>query len=155
MTRIGAAKLVQRHFNEGGAALDGVDAGVASALITALGDVALIVDAQGVVRNVALSTADPDLAKADAWVGRKWVDTVTAETRPKVEAMLRDVQVNGTSARRQVNHIAPDGSDIPVSYTAVRLGTAGLAICVGRELRALSSLPTRLETSTSRTWRPT
>ncbi len=144
MTRIGGAKPVLRPFGDGDTGLEELDPRAAAELITALGDVALVVDPQGIIRNVALSTTDPDLARAEAWVGRKWVDTVTTETRPKVEQMLRDVATTGTSARRQVNHLATDGGDFPVTYSAVRLGTSGMVMAVGRELRALSSLQKRL-----------
>lgn len=140
-------------FDAGAAATAGargafatLDADAAAALVTAAADVALVVDAGGVIREVAHGGAEGGLAVADAWVGQRWVETVTAETRGKVEAVLRDAAQRGVSPRRQVNHLSAEGADIPVAYTAVRVGgTAdGVVVAVGRDLRAMSVLQQRL-----------
>ena len=121
-----------------------LDGEAAAALVAAVADIALIVDRDGVIRHVALGGADAGIAAADSWVGRSWVETVTAETKPKVEAVIRDVGAKGVSTRRQVNHLSAEGADIPVAYTAVRLGTDGTLVAVGRDLRAMSLLQQRL-----------
>jgi transcriptional regulator PpsR len=69
---------------------------------------------------------------------------VTSETRSKVQAVLRDAAIKGVSQRRQVNHLSAEGPDIPVSYTAVRMGDEGLIVAVGRDMRAISVLQQRL-----------
>lgn len=124
----------------------GLDRNSAIALIAASGDIALVVDLHGVIRDVSTSeggeTGSEDSA---AWVGRPWVDTVTIESRPKVEALLRDVAATGTSRRRQVNHPTSAGPDLPISYTAVRLGAeSGGLVAVGRDMRTIASLQQRL-----------
>lgn len=121
-----------------------LDAERTAQLVAATSDVALLVDDSGIIRNVAISSADPALNVADGWLGKRFVDTVTSETKPKAEALLRDSALHGMSSRRQLNHVSPDGSDFPIAYTALRLGEKGGTIAVGRDLRAISALQHRL-----------
>ena len=77
---------------------------------------------------------------SDDWVGRAWADTVTGETRTKVEELLREADASGISRRREINHTSPSGIDIPISYAAVRLGADGPVLAVGRDLRAITGI---------------
>jgi PAS domain S-box-containing protein len=105
-------------------------------------DIALVIDAQGVIRNVALGAESFD-ASAATWVGRPWVDTVTGETRGKVEQLLADARSSGITRRREINHTAEGGQDIPVAYAAVRLGRDGPVLAAGRDLRAVAAIQQR------------
>ncbi len=123
----------------------GLDRDAAVALIAAAGDFAVVVDGAGVVRDVSAHDAGEAVAEdSKAWIGRPWVDTVTVESRGKIEALLKDVASTGASRRRQVNHPTADGPDIPIAYTAVRLGTEGGLVAVGRDMRAIATLQQRL-----------
>ena len=121
-----------------------MDAETAGALISSAADVSLIIDAKGIILDVAF--ADDELAKAAYrdWVGRRWVDTVTSETRPKIEDILRDANSRQPTRWRQVNHPAAEGPDVPVRYCAMRVGADKRIVAVGRDLRALSLLQQRL-----------
>lgn len=124
-----------------------VDLGVLSSLapelaatfVSVASDIALVIDPGGVITNVALG-AEPITSRPNDWVGRPWVDTVTGETRQKVEALLQEVQAAGVSRRREVNHPVVGGADVPVAYAAVRLGRNGPVLAVGRDLRAVSAI---------------
>ena len=126
---------------------DPVDLGALSALapqlaatfVSVASDVALVIDPGGVITNVALG-AEPITSQPGDWVGRHWVDTVTGETRQKIEALLQEVQAAGVSRRREVNHPVAGGTDVPVAYAAVRLGRNGPVLAVGRDLRAVSAI---------------
>jgi transcriptional regulator PpsR len=117
---------------------------VATTLAAVIGDVALVLDASGVIRNVAFGAGEPMAPRGDDWVGRRWIDTVTGETRPKIEQVLREVAATGVSRLRQVNHPSASGADIPVAYSAVRLGDRGPVLAVGRDLRTISAIQRRL-----------
>lgn len=122
----------------------GIDRDAAVALIAAAGDIALVVDGSGVIRDVAGNEAnEPENFESREWLGRPWVETVTQDSRGKVEAMLRDASSSGVSRRRQVNHPTAAGPDLPVSYTAVRL-SGGTVVAVGRDMRPIASLQQRL-----------
>lgn len=116
---------------------------LALSLVAVASDVALVLDDDGVVTNVAFGSGEPLTDVAHDWIGRLWVDTVTADTRVKVAELLKDVAATGTSRQRQVNHPSSSGRDIPIGYTAVRLGRGGPVLVVGRDLRALSAIQQR------------
>jgi len=123
-----------------------LDARAAAALIAAVADVALIVDGKGVIRDVAFGNEDlpAELGEVSKWTGRPWADTVTSESRPKVESLLHDATLKSPPRWRQVNHPSPRGEDIPIVYSAVTMGRAGFVVAVGRDLRAVSALQQRL-----------
>lgn len=124
--------------------LGDLDAVHAAELIAATADVALILDGKGVIRDVSLG--DEDLAKEgfESWVGKPWVDTVTIESRPKIEQMLRGVEENQPARWRQINHPTKNGADIPVRYTVLRVSDSGRVIAVGRDMRPVALLQQRL-----------
>ena len=123
--------------------LGNIDADGASRLISATADVALVVDGKGVIRDV--SCGNEDLAKLinGDWVGQPWAHTVTSDSRPKVEAMLRDAGGSVPARWRQVNHPAGEGT-LPIVYSAVEVGPEGRIVAVGRDLRGVSVLQQRL-----------
>ncbi len=113
---------------------------LAQTFVSLSSDIALVMDASGVITRVAQSGGTPMAPEAEQWVGRAWADTVTAETRRKIELLLGDVASTGTARRREVSHPGAAGADIPVAYTAIRLGAHGPVLAVGRDLRAIAAI---------------
>lgn len=106
-------------------------------------DVALVIDTEGVIRSVADSGAalSPSLA---GWVGRRWVDTASPDSQRKLQSLLEEARLGtGAARRREVNHPGPGGSDIPVAWSAIRLGHEGPVVAVGRDLRAVVAIQQR------------
>jgi transcriptional regulator PpsR len=124
--------------------LGSLDAESAARLITAASDVALVVDRKGVIRDLALNS--DELANEDCrrWLGQPWAQTVTAESRAKVEALLHDASTGAQPTWRQVNHPSLQGADVPILYSAIQVGREGRVIAVGRNLRVVSALQQRL-----------
>ena len=125
-------------------ALSGLAPELAEMLVSVAGDIAMVLDEGGVIRSVALGGAEPMATAAGDWVGRPWTETVTSDTRKKVEELLQDVATTGVSRLRHVNHQSAFGLDIPIAYTAVRLGDRGPLLVVGRDLRAVAAIQQRL-----------
>ncbi len=121
-----------------------LDASAAAALLAVTGDIALVMDSAGVIRDVAVNAGDTQFDSVRKWVGRPWADTVTIEARLKIETLIREAATAGMSKRRQINHVLTDGVDLPVSYTALRLGRNGDIVAVGRDMRHVSALQQRL-----------
>lgn len=117
---------------------------LADMLVSVASDIALVIDDKGVIRSVALGGTEPVSAAAGEWLGRQWIDTVTPDTRRKVEDLLNEAAESGVSRTRHINHPSLAGSDLPVAYTAVRLGHGGPLLVVGRDLRAVSAMQQRL-----------
>lgn len=116
---------------------------LAKTFVSLASDIALVIDADGVIRNVAQGGADPIAPGASQWVGRAWIDTVSGETRPKIENLLKEVAATGLARRREVNHPLGDDKSIPVAYTAVRLGIDGPVLAAGRDLRTIAAIQKR------------
>lgn len=123
--------------------LGDLDADVAAKLIAAAADIALVVDAKGIIRDIAFG--NDELAKEgyDKWVGQPWIDTVTIESRPKIQELLEDSASNAPLRWRQVNHPSKRG-DIPIRYSAVQIGPGARLVAVGRDLRPVAALQQRL-----------
>jgi transcriptional regulator PpsR len=133
-------------------ALGELDAKMAARLVGASSDIALVLDDQGTIVEVMSQNAELGSRGTQSWLGRPWVQTVTAESRQKVEALLRDAQsaADATARWRQVNHPVQDGDDLPLLYSAVRLSdhpdrhAKGCIVAFGRDLRAMVALQRRL-----------
>ncbi|MFM2398853.1 MAG: hypothetical protein RL341_1010 [Pseudomonadota bacterium] len=124
--------------------LEGFDVETAANVIAAAADVALVLDEQGVIRDVAGGSEDLTIEGYRNWVGQPWEQVVTVESRPKVVALLKDAGAGVARKWRHVNHPSPHGADVPVLYSAVRLGKDGRTIALGRDLRAVAALQQRL-----------
>jgi transcriptional regulator PpsR len=140
-----------RQFDAPQQSLGSLDAKAAGELIAAAVDVALIIDEHGVIRDMAFGSEDLSREGHSSWLGKRWIDTVTDESRPKIEALLRDAESQGAQRWRQVNHHTRGGPDIPLLYAAVRFGrevrasvTTGRTIAFGRDMRAAAVLQQRL-----------
>ena len=130
------------RFNDPDESLRDLDAEIVAAVIDSAADLALVLDRDGIIRDLCRSeslTAD----RHGSWIGKAWVDTVTIESRTKVRDLLRDA-LAGTPARpRQVNHPARNGPDLPVLYSIVRLGQDRV-MALGRDLSGVAALQQRL-----------
>ena len=96
------------------------------------------------IRDMAFGNEDTAREMGRRWVGRQWADTVTSESRGKVEALLQDAANEATPRWRQVNHQIPKGGELPVLYTAVRLGDGDRVLAMGRSLRPMADLQQQL-----------
>ena len=131
-------------FEAPGKWLGTLDIEETAALIAAAADVALIVNGGGVIRDVAFGSEELSSEGYSKWLGQPWADTVTVESRPKVEALLRDANAHAPPRWRHINHPSSRGADVPMLYSAVQLGHEGRIMAVGRDLRAIAALQQRL-----------
>src|ERR1700710_1035505 len=106
-------------------------------------DITLYLDIEGVIQSVALSNAISGEATA-GWQGRPWIETVEKVGSDKVQRMLDDARTTGVSAFRQINQRFPSGLELPMEFTAVRLGGKEGLVAVGRSLQAVAELQSRL-----------
>lgn len=130
-------------FRDGAALLHDVDADLAARVIAASGDIALVIDGAGIVRDIALGSGEMAGNGFEAWINRPWVDTVSTESRGKIEEMLRDAPGRGPTRWRQVNHQTANG-EVPIRYLALDAAKDGRVIAIGRDMRAAAALQQRL-----------
>lgn len=120
-----------------------LDPSAMAKVVASAADVALIIQ-DGIIKDIALGNADLSREGYDtAWRGKRWIETVTVESRPKIEALLKTVP-SAKPHWRQVNHPSARGQDVPIRYTAVRAGENQRLVAIGRDLRSLSALQQRL-----------
>lgn len=134
----------QRHFSFPQESLSDIDPVTAARSIEQASDVALVLDEQGIVRDLAFGSDELAREGFDDWLGKRWSETVTVESRPKIEALLRNAANDEAPRGRQVNHPSPRGADIPIVYSAVPVGRGGRIVAVGRDLRQVAVLQQRL-----------
>ena len=132
------------RFNAPVESLGSIDPETAAALIVSSSDVALVMDSDGVIRDVAFGNEELAREAYRNWIGRRWTDTVTVESKPKIEEMISESRNLKVSRWRQVNHPAAQGPDVPIRYSAVRYSKDRRIVAVGRDLRAMASLQQRL-----------
>jgi transcriptional regulator PpsR len=137
---------VVKQFSSAKQWLTDLDSDTASRLLTAASDVALVVsDAQqGVIRDVSFGSDELAGAIADKWVGKPWAETVTVESRQKIEALLRDSSAKGMPRWRMVNHPSASGADLPVMYAAIQLNETGQVVAFGRSMQSMAALQQQL-----------
>jgi transcriptional regulator PpsR len=123
--------------------LSGCATELAEAFVSLASDIALVIDEAGVICSVVQSASTPIAADCSRWVGRPWADMVTGDTRRKVELMLTDLRTSGVARRREVNVAGDSDCGVPVAFSALRLGTLGPVLAVGRDLRAVSAIQQR------------
>jgi transcriptional regulator PpsR len=140
------------HFDKPELFLAGLDPDVTASLVTAAADVVLVVDGAGIIRDIAFGSDELMHQGYQAWLGQPWAQTVTVESRPKVEAMLTDARAGLGPRWRQVNHPSVDGADLPLSYSVVPVqrhgkingAATGHTMAFGRDLRAHAAMQQRL-----------
>jgi transcriptional regulator PpsR len=124
--------------------MGGVDSAAAEALATATGDVAMIIDRDGVICDMALSNKDMARDGAEAWLDKPWNETVTVESRNKVDELLRDARQIGFTAWREINQFTPSHPSLSLRFVAVDAGREGRVIAIGRDERATALLQQRV-----------
>lgn len=106
-------------------------------------DVTLVLDLKGVIQKVTFS-GELSTEQVDRWLGRPWVDTVDESGSGKVRRIVEEARDVGLSAFREVNQRFPSGRELPIEYTTIRLGGRAGLLAVGRSLRAVAELQSRL-----------
>jgi transcriptional regulator PpsR len=131
----------ERHLAPPVGALAALSAVAATRALVASCDLALVVDREGVVRDIAVGAEDLAGLQLESWLNRPWADVVAPENRSKINEMLAGGP--GIGRWRQVNHAAA-GIDLPLRYFAIPDDVDGGLVVVGRDLRAAAAMQQRL-----------
>jgi transcriptional regulator PpsR len=124
--------------------LGALDASVAAKVLAAGGDVAMIIDRDGIICDLSVSNPDLELDGYDTWIQKRWVDTVTLDSRAKVTELLRDAADDQPLKWRELNHPSRRGETVALRYVAMTAGHDGRIIAIGRDHRASAILQQRL-----------
>ncbi|MGJ5150432.1 transcriptional regulator PpsR [Bradyrhizobium sp. SZCCHNRI1029] len=115
-------------------------------LVAAASDIALALDADGNIQDLAFQQAGLplELRNTDAWIGRSWQATVSEESQTKPELLLAEASQRKVSRWREVRYPAARGPDIPILFAVVAIKGAARFIAVGRDVRATAALQQKL-----------
>ena len=133
-----------KHFKAPKESFENLDAEAVAALIASAGDIAIVMDDKGVIRDLTFGNDDLPREWSDQWIGRPWIETVTVESRIKIDSMLSEARAGIPPRWRHVNHPLPRSADIPIQYSVVQIGAEGRMVAVGRDLRPSAALQQRL-----------
>jgi transcriptional regulator PpsR len=147
--------LTDRYLDKAVEVLSGMEPEALAQLLSASADVVLLVDAKGVIVDLAFSGDELIAQGCQNWRGKTWSETVTVESQPKVEALLNPGKADPAGPWRHINHTLPDGNDLPLAYSVVQIAPSGTAkartarysIAFARDLRPQVMLQQRLVTA--------
>jgi transcriptional regulator PpsR len=114
------------------------------AILAATADITLVMTPDGVICDRVMASPDIPERAFMGWTGKSWNETVTIESRVKIEQLLQEAALGHPARARQVNHPISGGQDLPIKYTAVRAGRDGHIVAAGRDLTAVAVLQQRL-----------
>jgi transcriptional regulator PpsR len=113
-------------------------------IVQASADISLTLNRDGVIQSIAFGNPDLRSPSLESWVGKNWLDVVTSESRPKIQALLQDANKTSLSRFRQINVPSPGSADLPLLCATLKVGSTGQIIALARDLREISLLQQRL-----------
>jgi len=123
--------------------LPALDPSTFSQLLGVVSDVTLVMDPQGVIEDVSTGRDTLAALGCQGWIGRRWIDTVTTESRIKIQDMLQSRGTPEVMRWRHVNHLSPMGNEVALQYVMLPL-EGGKLLAMGRDLESLAELQRRL-----------
>ena len=113
-------------------------------IVQASADISLTLNRDGVIQSIAFGNPDLRSPNLEGWVGKNWLDVVTSESRPKIQALLQDANETSLSRFRQINVPSPGSADLPLLCATLKIGSTGQIIGLARDLGVSSLLQQRL-----------
>lgn len=121
-----------------------MDANSAAKLISATADIALVLDGNGIIEDISWGPGTSYPSDLKDWIGKPWSETVTVESRKKIDEMFSSSASNEVSEYRQINHPLPDRKDLPIKYLLHKLGNQNKFVAIGHDQSAIAKLQQRL-----------
>ncbi len=120
------------------------DGPTAAAMVSAASDLTLVVDDRDVIADLSHNLEGQSGASLHRWRGRQIDAVVREDSRQAMSNALRMAREGQGVRRFDVSHVLEGGGDLPVHYAALGLGGGSAVILMGRDLRLVSDLQTRL-----------
>lgn len=124
--------------------LPDLDSASFARLLSGVSDLTLVLDISGVIEDVSAGRDTLVNLGCQGWIGRRWIDTVTPESRVKVEEMLTEPGDGQSPRWRHINHPTASGQDTPLQYIVLALGDSGKRVALARDLEGIAELQRRL-----------
>ena len=115
-----------------------------ASLIAESSDLSLILDKQGIIRDVAIGSEDDQLKSAKSLVGKRWADVVAVDSVKKVKQLLEVGDSSDRPRWREINLLIDGQDSLPILFKTVALDADQGAVAFGRDLRPVSRLQQRI-----------
>lgn len=120
------------------------DARAIAALVSDAADLTLVVNGDDIITDIS-HNLDPSLgAGMLTWRGLPIEDVVRSSSRPTLRKALGLARDGVRAGRFDVNHLITGGRDLPVEYSAFGIGGDGRIMLLGRDLRLVADLQSKL-----------
>lgn len=106
-------------------------------------DITLVLNEAGVINQAIAGTSIADEPISE-WVGLPWIETVRHDERADIGRLVDRARMGGIAGIGHVAQRFPSGVVVPLEYTVVRLGDGAGSVAVGKQLRAVAQLQSRL-----------
>ncbi|SDE20237.1 transcriptional regulator PpsR [Limimaricola pyoseonensis] len=111
-------------------------------IVADVADIAISIDAQNVIRGIAVNPERRTLGRLDHWVGRDFGSFLTVESREKFQRRIRSHRAGEGGGALELNHLDNASWGFPVRYSLHDVGETVLLL--GRDLQAIAELQQRL-----------
>jgi transcriptional regulator PpsR len=115
-----------------------------AALVSAAADLALVIDGAGIITDLSHNLDLRPDASLRAWRGQPVASVIKAESRPTLEKHLDRARTGRRTERFDVDHLLQGGRELPIRYAAVGIEDAGRIVLLGRDLRPVADLQSRV-----------
>jgi len=112
--------------------------------VSAASDLTLVLDGDGVIKDLAHNLDRLVGLEVPAWRGLPVEEVVRVSSRRSLKKALTGARLGKRADRFDVHHLLLGGRDLPVQYAAFGLGADGGVVMMGRDLRPVSELQSRL-----------
>ena len=123
--------------------LNSLDIDLAGELLALSVDLVLMLDKSGVIEKV-FDGSKPLSTNTKSLHGKKWLDTVTIDSQPKVNALLKTNEDLSEQKWRQVNQEIDGGDTLPIQYSTIFFPAQNKILAVGKDLSNISALQQKL-----------
>jgi transcriptional regulator PpsR len=120
------------------------DGAAVAAMVSAASDLTLVVGSDDVITDLSYNLDDGLASGIPAWRGQALEHVVHDNSRPLLRRMLRSARGGKPATRFDISHALQGGLQLPVQYSALPLGGDGGIVLMGRDLRPMVDLQSRL-----------
>ncbi|QKD05317.1 transcriptional regulator PpsR [Mesorhizobium loti R88b] len=113
-------------------------------LLSAAADLTLVVDYNDVIDDLSHNLDQLSSAGIPSWRGQPIEGVVRSSSRSTLKKMLRTARDGGSATRFDISHLLDGGRDLPIQYSAFKVGGDGQIVLLGRDLRVVAELQSRL-----------
>ncbi len=107
-------------------------------------DLAIVVDAQGIVSSVLINQNNRSFGRLDHWEGRDLRNFLTSESKPKLDAKLAACAAGeDIGSGMELNHSDNARWEFPIRYTLHRMADESI-LMLGRDLRPIAEVQLQL-----------